>query len=182
MTPPIIVAGLGRCGTSLVMQMLHAGGVPCVGQYPAFEEHDVDLSRCGGMAVKVLDMPRFKPRIPTDALIIRLTRDTHQQALSQAKMMRLTMGIPINRQQLRAVEASLDRDEGKTSTMIGWRKTRSLTFEYLLAKPRDAAAEIARFIDRQFDVELAAAQVRQRPSDCAPGLDMELKLIEESTR
>ena len=35
--PCIIVSGLGRCGSSLVMQMLHAGGVECLGAPPAFE-------------------------------------------------------------------------------------------------------------------------------------------------
>jgi hypothetical protein len=36
--PVIVVAGLGRCGTSLVMQMLAAAGLPCVGSFPDFED------------------------------------------------------------------------------------------------------------------------------------------------
>jgi hypothetical protein len=34
LTPITIVAGLGRCGTSMLMQMLHRGGFSCVVPWP----------------------------------------------------------------------------------------------------------------------------------------------------
>lgn len=35
----IIVTGIARSGLSLTMQMLHAGGIPCAGEPPAFEPY-----------------------------------------------------------------------------------------------------------------------------------------------
>lgn len=35
--PTIFVSGLGRCGSSMTMQMLDAAGIPCIGDYPAYE-------------------------------------------------------------------------------------------------------------------------------------------------
>ena len=37
----IIVAGLTRSGLSVTMQMLWAGGYPCLGRWPAFEQYAV---------------------------------------------------------------------------------------------------------------------------------------------
>jgi hypothetical protein len=64
--PIILVAGLGRCGSSLVMRLLDAAGVPTVGTFPAFEEQTLPRDALGwveayaGRAVKVLDLSRVK--------------------------------------------------------------------------------------------------------------------------
>ena len=41
----VIVSGLGRCGTSLVMQMLAAGGIDCYGPFPAYEPEGLGMGR-----------------------------------------------------------------------------------------------------------------------------------------
>ena len=53
--PALLVAGLGRCGTSLMMQMLAAAGLPCVGEFPAYE------------------VPELNHRKPPLAWVIRIT-------------------------------------------------------------------------------------------------------------
>ncbi|MHB8286386.1 MAG: hypothetical protein ACYDD1_17175 [Caulobacteraceae bacterium] len=67
--PTIIVSGLGRCGSSLTMQMLNAAGVHCVGSFPSFEGPECEAFQEGfitaerwaavaGRAVKLLDPHR----------------------------------------------------------------------------------------------------------------------------
>ena len=59
----VLVCGLARCGTSLTMQMLQAGGMRCAGRAPAFEDFrafaggysDSWMREQAGGAVKVLD-------------------------------------------------------------------------------------------------------------------------------
>ena len=41
----LLICGHGRCGSSLVMQMLAAGGVKCAGKYPDFEPDEVIPAR-----------------------------------------------------------------------------------------------------------------------------------------
>ena len=41
--PTVFVCGHGRCGSSMVMQMLDAGGFPCFGEYPAYEPEEVGM-------------------------------------------------------------------------------------------------------------------------------------------
>jgi len=38
--PALLVAGLGRCGSSLTMQMLAAADIPCVGSAPRRRRRD----------------------------------------------------------------------------------------------------------------------------------------------
>jgi hypothetical protein len=45
MKPYVIVAGFGRCGSSLTMTMLHAAGIPCIGTPPDFEVNQMLLIR-----------------------------------------------------------------------------------------------------------------------------------------
>lgn len=39
----ILVCGFGRCGSSLVMQMLDVGGLPVVGSFPDYERAEASL-------------------------------------------------------------------------------------------------------------------------------------------
>ncbi|SFP62484.1 hypothetical protein [Sphingomonas rubra] len=113
----IIVTGLGRCGTSLIMQMLAVGGLPMVGIYPDFEseaaEHErgaapsLWLSRTAGRAVKVLDPHLVPPPAGGAYRAIWLTRDLDQQAASQIKL----IGAAPSRSMRRGTAQSLRRDE-----------------------------------------------------------------------
>ena len=90
--PAIIVAGLGRCGTSLMMQMLDAAGVPCLGAYPAyepstvcFENYPVEILTTG-RAMKVLDPHRINLPVLTDHVVLWMDRAAKHQASSMAKL------------------------------------------------------------------------------------------------
>src|SRR5690348_17944000 len=88
----LIVAGLGRCGSSLMMQMLQRGGMKCAGEFPAFEMPETNhcsisrewLSQFSGGAVKILD-PHLCTIENTPAVVLWLSRDHWHQAKSQIK-------------------------------------------------------------------------------------------------
>ena len=194
--PVIIVAGFGRCGTSLVLQMLHLAGVDCHGDWPSFEQDrrqsisEFDgawLAEQGGRAVKVLD-----PHAPsvdlsmTTARTIWLDRDPVQQANSQAKMLTEMAGQPVSRQGRRGLASVLRRDRAAALAAVqACGMVLPVHFEALLANPQTIATAIAGHV---CDVAPAlrgkplgriaqrmAAAVVERSPDCYPGwLEREL--------
>ncbi len=186
--PVVIVSGFGRCGSSVVMQMLEAGGFPCVGDFPSFEDMHVavmgPIDRAwflshSGRAMKVLDP--HQNLIPRDVPVraIWLDRDVIQQARSHAKFLRLVAGMPIPDDYPRNVAESLRKDRPGIYAYLGNGPVLTLTFERVLAAPAAMAAEINRFVCGHLDESAMAKAVRWRPALCAPGMDMELSLIAE---
>lgn len=184
--PTIVVAGLGRCGSSLTMQMLAAGGIPCVGQFPAFEDdrvkHQVTreaIESWRGLAVKILDPHRVG--LPGDVRVIWCARDPVQQARSHAKFAAATAGLRYTRDQRRRLEASLVRDTRTCLRLIAPRPALVLGFQQLVLEPAKTARRIAEFIaGMPFDPIKAAEVVRPRAPQCAPDLSMELALLGET--
>lgn len=88
----ILVTGLGRCGSSLVMQMLNAAGIETTGEKPFYEAQQAKLSAFNadwvadqnGKAVKVLGLNHCKLN-KADYKIIYCLRDHKIQAKSQKK-------------------------------------------------------------------------------------------------
>lgn len=191
MNPVLIVAGHGRCGSSLTMQMLAAGGVPAVGEYPAFEPSessalDMDpiwLATQAGRAVKILDPHltsyRFIPQIPR--LVIWLDRDTKQQAKSIIKFGRAVQGLPFNNSDWKALAAGLKRDRTHAHEALGMGQCSSLilTFENMIGWPMESAARMASFLapHLKLDVQRAASAVISRQPECLPYL-LETQLLE----
>lgn len=182
MTTALIVAGLGRCGSSMLMQMLSRGGVPCVGEWPAFEPEEANaptpafIAASAGKAVKILDPQRVG--LPGDVRVIWLDRDHGEQAKSHAKFLRMLMGFHVDRDGRRKLAASMVRDTHAALALIGSRPVMRLRFEEVLTSPRGTALLLGEFARNPgFDVDAAAAAVHQRSPACAPGLDMELALI-----
>ena len=188
---PIFVAGLGRCGSSLVLQMLEAGGIPCLGPYPAFEPECVGLQRdpfellkLRGVAAKIID-PEIheKPWPKFDAKIIWLNRNPKQQAKSQIKFACKLSGmeIPSGRSQISLMASALKRDKFKCCEW--WNRCQTeplfLSFEELLAKPSDCAANIVDFIGAGELGEMVNCVVARKP-ECASGLDMEDALMQSA--
>lgn len=189
MTAPrlLLVAGLGRCGTTMVMQMLNAGGLRCAGTWPAFEDIPFSPSRVDqgwvaeqdGRAVKWID-PTATPPFAARGAAIYLTRDTRQQAASIAKL----LGINLDRAGRRALRSSLDRDNPRAllrvAAMVGPENVMRLTFEQILDDPAATARRLSNFsFARRFpmpDVDLAAAAVVRRSPRCAPDLSMEARI------
>jgi hypothetical protein len=190
----IIVSGFGRCGSSLVMQMLHAGGIAVTGQWPSFEHpagaiegpllsgKAAAAAQLEGHAIKVLD-PHLG-RLPRgfDYRVIWCSRDFGQQAKSQIKLLRLWMGIAATREDCRRFERSYRADFPKAMAALraaGVTEILQVQFEDTLAKPLDVARSLAAFCELPHDaIEKMAAGVRARDAACAPGMDMEMELLE----
>lgn len=188
--PTIIVAGLGRCGSSLVMQMLDAAGVPAIGTFPAFEDRvtaelpAVDaqrdfFARCAGHAVKLLDPHLHQPPIGLNYRAIFLTRHPVEQAKSILKL----IGARNDRAARRAMEHSVRRDTGRAREAvirIGDGRFYNMPFEHLIHDPLGAAEAIAKWVwngrDELLDVEKMARCVRRRPATCLPYM-LEMELI-----
>lgn len=188
--PTIIVAGLGRCGSSLVMQMLDTAGIPTVGNWPAFEDdiifrlHTLEAQRefyerCMGRAVKLLDPHLRKPPIGLDYRCIFLTRHPREQAKSMLKL----NGVPASRHARRAMEQSVRRDTERARlamTQIGSGRYYNLPFENIIHDPLGCAEALASYLQpprgRYYDVEAMAKCVRRRPATCLPYM-LELELI-----
>jgi hypothetical protein len=199
MKPILFVCGLGRCGTSLTMQMLAAGGVPCVSRFPAFEHEntiptrqsgsmlDLDWLRAhGGHAIKWLDPFRFV-QLPADLpyTVIWLDRDPMEQSNSQAKFAWAVGGVPLpNRQQRKAVAARLPLDRVRSHSVLrtAMRKL-YLRFENLIDPAAGVEIQIADFVAPDFGhVDLAAMSRCRLPRgpECQGTLDIEMSLVEKA--
>lgn len=188
MDPTTIVAGLGRCGSSLTMQLLHAGGMRCLGRYPAFEDtRTMDQAQLPGLidvmdggAMKVLD-PHVN-RIPRDRAcrVIWLDRDPMEQAKSQAKMMQQLLGFAeVSRNSRRALAASNKADRGRALASLNpsW-PLLCLTFEALLARPRESYSRLVAFIPGLYPALDVERILHRRSAACRPDLALELSLLE----
>lgn len=191
--PVLFVAGLGRCGTTLVMTMLDAGGFPVAGPRPAYEpsEHwpglkpDMDwLNAQGGRAVKWLD-PTHAPTLPEDLdrtpVVLLLERDPRQQALSQIKLVAEPADLPARR-----LRSKWTRSIVRDMPVLAARLKRQaplyrLRFEAILADPGKAAETLGRIVTaefgRPFDVETSRQVVIPRSPRCAPHLRMEEMIL-----
>lgn len=188
--PVILVAGLGRCGTTMTMHMLAAAGVPCVGGAPSYEVEEVNhhtpdaawLAAQGGKALKLLDPHHCRPLPRLPALVVWLDRDAMEQARSQAKFAHLVAGFPrANRGQVRRMADGLRNERHLGVMAVASHLQLRLTFEGVLADPMLAALRIAGFLRPEFgelDATAMARVVRPRSPACAPDLAMEIAMLE----
>lgn len=187
----IIVAGLARCGTSLTMQMLQAGGVPCLGEYPSFEHPcaaspAIDylwLAAQRGRAVKLLDPHRGACSLRTIyATVIWLDRDPVQQAKSQIKLCNAIFPeMGAWRTPVKVISSSLieERPQALAAAGFGVHSWLTLPFENLIEKPMESAQQIQRHLAADgidFDWQMAWRVVRARPTTCLDGL-LEVELM-----
>lgn len=100
-----IVGGLGRCGTTLLMRMFDACGVPCIGNKVAFEDNrscDIQknnsawLKEAEGKIIKVIDLHRMNLPLNFKYRIIWIMRDYNEQAKSITKFTKLLVEPTIN--------------------------------------------------------------------------------------
>jgi hypothetical protein len=174
------------------MQMLQAGGVPCVGEWPAFEPEQANapdltsqwLRQQQGRAVKILDPQRASCSLSDQhAIAIFLTRDHNQQAASALKLFRTMFSIvSTGRKQRRAMAAGLRRDEIDARTALGLLDRLDLTFERLIRTPADSAQRLHTFLERHghaLDWVAAARCVLPRSPDNLPYL-LEIQLLQET--
>lgn len=191
--PVILVCGFGRCGSSLLMQMLAAGDIPVTGEWPGFEDDRVGpdfdpawIAAQHGRAVKLLDPQLFRHRfLPGDYRVIWLDRDRRQQARSQAKFIRAVQGLPIDRRGIRRLAASYRRD--RPVAMAALRKlgpVLTLRFEDLLTKPFSTTGAVLDFLeaggeDRAQQILTMADAIRMRSPAARPDMALETQLLRE---
>jgi len=166
----VIVAGMGRCGTSLVMKMLDKGGIPPFqSEAPGYENVTIrdamqraDYSWCEaakGHALKVLEPFRYKlpPRSRVDCRVIWLDRKLEAQARSWLayKLRRGVIGPPRDpnrwvKEQKRYLNDGRRKSMAHLSALghpwIG------LHLEDIQADARAGADAIQKFLDRELDV------------------------------
>lgn len=185
-----LVCGFGRCGSSMMMQMLHAGGLPTVGEYPDFEDNHAMpgmglltpdwLSSIHGRALKLLDPQRFSLP-PGDYTAIWMERDYNEQAKSFAKFARLMLGVSIPRSALRKVVASYrsDHPHAMRALRSSGARVMSVAFEDALSpsRRRDVASRVAQFIGRDLNLSAMCDAVQGRSTLAASDMTMEMRLI-----
>lgn len=186
----VAVCGFGRCGSSMTMQMLHAGGVPVVGEFPAFEDEHVScipidllwLECQRGKALKILDPQRVLKRAPP-LRVIWLDRDAKEQARSTIKFMSAMSGgtMQFARDSVRRLAASYSQDRRAAMALFARLQASVLVlrFEDVLSDPVAVAAKMSSIVG-PFNERAAAAAVLRRPASCAPDMSIEQSFIERS--
>lgn len=168
----VIVAGPPRTGTTLLMQMLYAGGLSCAGSWPSFEDlhQPIDWVGVQGLAVKGIDLHRDLPRVKGLKYRVILTRrDRHQHARSVIRFS-AKAGIPID--DTRTSRDKLALMYSRTCAAIDdWAQnwpTLPVLFERSIQHPQETASMVANFagiVDPDAIVRMAAV-VAQRSSRC----------------
>jgi hypothetical protein len=189
--PVVLVCGFGRCGSSVIMQMLEAGGHRITGLPPAYEHAAGSMTsfdpqwiaRQHGTAVKVLDPHRPHLRFSAGYYrIIWAYRNRQEQALSQAKFVNVMLGLPIDRTLVKDLAKSYRKDQPaaiRKLSRLGF--VLPIAYEQTLRTPRAVASEIARFCDLPPEsVSAMAGVVIPRDSKCAPGFEVEIALLNKS--
>lgn len=192
--PIIVVAGLGRCGTSLMMKMLDRGGIPTYCDHGnegvsyetekviGLPAHNEWLHHCQGKAVKILDPHIYRLPKEYSYRAIFLTRDFRQQALSQVKFLK-KIALPGTGYSVRASNKTLARQYMKTlptdqkramyaitSLLETPAHMLTITFESIINEPLRAAIAIQDFFpDRELNVMAMANAVIKRSPDCYDG-------------
>lgn len=191
--PLIFVAGLGRCGSTLTMNMLASTGVPCLGEPPIYELEsfkgsvpDDFIIKNQGKATKFLcpwAAPRVNPDLPW--VMLWLDRDREQQNKSMVKFMTKAVGHTYTRREIRASKASMP-GERRRSLLVASRAgkpLKTIRFEDLIEFPLSTACKIADFLapfGYDLDAVVMATQVKPRSTDCRPDLATEHELTREA--
>jgi LPS sulfotransferase NodH len=175
--PIVCVCGFGRCGSTLVMSMLDAGGFPVVSttkwayEHPEAERDPLRrewLEKCRGRAIKLLD-PHLHALPPgLSYCFVWLDRNVREQVKSALKWRSKIMKRPIFGGMARGLRKGLERDRSKAIRALEAHGTPilELRFEELLAEPARSAARLANHVGRDLDLEAMAGRVVARSAKC----------------
>lgn len=191
--PFICVCGMGRCGQTMMMHILAAGGIDCFGEAPAYEPDPKALQErartARDMAGKFVWPANTFSEIGIlyPALVIWCRRNYIEQARSHAKM-QAAAGLHRNgRPPLRAIKKMRDNIRNDTQAFyaeLGNRdglELRSFHFERMIEDPLAEITRLMEFLGRTeetFDIDAACAAVHKRDAKCLPEL-AELKMIDD---
>ena len=183
-----VVAGIPRCGSSLMMRMLHRGGIePYADNLYSYEAEDVLglpsqtkwLDKAEGKAVKILEPLEYRPPKTRAYRFVVMTRDPIEQAKSQVKFARATgVDIAANQKTIRILAGSNERDTAALIKMIQGYPNAALlviSFEALILDPLEQALLVSDFCGG-LHVSAMTAEVIDRLPQCLPYL-LELEQI-----
>ena len=194
MSQPItVVCGLPRSGTTLMMNMLHAGGMEVYADnMDSFEtlknielpKYDHFLYDCRGKAVKLLDPLYFTPpRSKHKYQFIWMARNPMEIAQSQFKFFKLSNpDAVLTIQALVHLSNKLKENAEKSITMLTKYRTTGVLvvgFEELLADKIGVAAKVREYLGLDLDEFAMASVVIERGPGCYDGW-LEHRLVGES--
>jgi hypothetical protein len=193
-TDVIVVSGLPRSGTSLMMQMLHSGGVEVVTDHVRTADTDNPrgyfelekakrikqdaswLPAARGKAFKMVSQLLYDLPPSERYRIIFMERDLDEMLASQEQMLRRLGRTPAPREEIRrSYELHLTRLHewlGRQGNMEVLR----VRYNELVERPEEQAECVSRFLDGKTDAARMARAVdpslyrnRKAPHDRAPG-------------
>jgi hypothetical protein len=182
----VAVCGFGRCGSTMLMSMLVAGGcppgnarqIPYEGDPAALEGRDLT-----GTCVKLLhgsrmgEVPAGTPRWR----FVWMDRDVDQQAKSMIKflgMMAPVTGVtPRPNSERRIARAFAEDRPYLLGALRRVGPVLVLDYERVLTAPRKTAKLLRRDVWPGLDVDAAAAVVHRRDGRCVPDLAFELSTL-----
>jgi len=183
--PIVVVSGLGRCGSSLLCQMLHRGGMDPGGtewSHPMYEcreanglpQHWQWLNYCGGKFVKILNPYHFVPKKGLNYRIIWLNRDHTQQRKSWSKWGEAVIGdlegTKLGARQIKSLIRKRTKHGLNTvRSLMGKDSVHEIHFEEVLKHPKREAEAIAKYLGIELDTEAMAQVVFPRGPDCLDG-------------
>ena len=186
------VCGFGRCGSTMVMEMLAAGGIPTVaGAHPRSHELTVDAPHpltadlLDGHAVKLLD--QILHPVGPDTLVTRrdvgwrfvwLDRNPREQSRSHLKFT-TALGLPARPGAVTRLRRSYAEDRPVALDLLrAIGPVLELRYERVLRDPVDAAHQLRDFLwplhDGHFKIWPAQQAVHRRDGACLPDLAFEL--------
>jgi hypothetical protein len=187
----IVVAGLARCGTSAMMQALHAAGLKCAGEYPSFEDDATAAKYIPNEyfarfeAVKVLDPHYCTFDKSPPIVVLWMSRDFGEQAKSQDKFIRLVMpdayAAVRGSVSAKRIERKLADETVECARLLKDIPRLTVEFHRLLDIPEEVCEEVAEFLLREnnlsIDPAVMAREIVRRDPACAPDISMELKQL-----
>ncbi len=173
----IVVSGLPRCGTSLMMQMLDRGGIPVITDhiraadtdnprgYYEFErakkiKEDASwLREARGKAFKMVSQLLYELPANEKYRIVFMERDFDEMLISQEKMLERLNKPAAPRDQIR--RAFLQHLERLREWLSGRRNMEVIYVNYnrLLDRPAEEAARVAAFLGGRADADEMAGTV-----------------------
>lgn len=180
-----LICGLGRCGTSLVLQMLHRGGIHCSGSWPMFE--DIRQTRSNekdwireyeGAGLKWLDPGLYPPPHSCsgghrfDYRAIWLDRCEKEQAKSFQKFQNAYLHAKTSRKDIPEEIKKIRDARAKAIEILNIATNKNISFfffEDVLKNPRIITAKLKDFFPELNESNALSAVIKRR-SGCMLGM------------
>lgn len=180
-----IVAGFPRSGSTMMMRMLHAGGLGVVAEnFQSFEDHrctyigpkDRWLEQVVGKAIKVLDLHRMYLPEGIKYKVIWMKRDYEQQAKSQIYFLKHVVRVPAKDKDWKKLYKSYPADEQQFIDKMAARNIeyKICLFEEVISDPYGQSLKLLYFLNNGVDAYKMSNIVKVRHPKWSGNLNEEL--------